>query len=95
MGHKNHQTMATIILNHRVKDYTSWKSLYDSDLPRRTAAGLTELAVGQKAGDPGMVYMVMQVADLSVVSKMMGDADLQKTMEEGGVISAPEFTVIE
>ena len=87
--------MATIILNHRVKDYTSWKAGYDGDKARRDGAGLKEIAVGQKAGDPGMVYMVWQVADISVINKMMADPDLQRTMQEAGVISAPEAVVIE
>ncbi len=87
--------MATIILNHRVKDYNLWKPLYDSDLARRTSAGLTELAVGQKAGDPGNVFIVWQAQDASIIQKMMSDPDLQKAMQEGGVISAPEVTVID
>jgi hypothetical protein len=87
--------MATIILNHRVKDYASWKARYDGDKARRDRAGLKEIAVGEKAGDPGMVYLVWQIADTSVINKMMTDPDLQKTMQEAGVISAPEVVIIE
>jgi hypothetical protein len=89
------KTMATIILNHRVKDYDSWKPLYDSDKARRDGAGLREIAVGQKAGDPGNVYLIWEAADTSIISKMMSDPDLQKKMQEGGVISEPQVTIIE
>ncbi len=63
--------MATVIVNHRVKDSASWKALFDTDSQRRQGAGLKELAVGEKAGDPGMVYLVWQVNDTSVIEKMM------------------------
>ena len=86
--------MATVIVNHRVSNYASWKAIYDADQARRDAMGLTQLAVGEKADDPGMVYMVWTVADPSALGAMMGDPELQKTMQEAGVISAPEVTIL-
>ena len=50
--------MATIIMNHRVKDFATWKPIFDSDKALRDGAGLTQLAIGQKSADPGMVYVV-------------------------------------
>jgi hypothetical protein len=87
--------MATVILNHRVKDYATWRPLFDSDQARRDAAGIQLLGVGQKAGDPGNVYMVWELADTSIIEKMMADPELQKRMQEGGVISAPEMIILE
>ncbi|MEI8279247.1 MAG: hypothetical protein WCG87_05745 [Bacteroidota bacterium] len=86
--------MATVILNHRVKDYATWRPLFDSDRARRDGAGIKEIAVGEKVGDPGNVYMIWEMADPSVITKMMADPELQKTMEAGGVISIPEVIVI-
>jgi hypothetical protein len=86
--------MATVILNHRVSNYTSWRAIYDADQPRRDAMGLTQLAVGEKHDDPGMVYMVWTIADASQLNQMMSDPELQKTMQEAGVISAPEVTIL-
>jgi hypothetical protein len=87
--------MPTVILNHRVNDYATWKTKFDSDVARRENAGLKEIAVGQKAGDPGNVYVVWDVADASVLQPMLSDPELQKTMKEAGVISAPELVVVE
>jgi len=86
--------MATVILNHRVKDYKSWKANYDSDKPRRDAMGGTELAVGEKHDDPGMAYMIWQMPDTSALQQMMADPELQKIMAEGGVISVPEMIIL-
>ena len=86
--------MATAILNHRVKDYPTWKALYDADQPRRASIGITELAVGENADDPGMVHIVFQVADPNAMRAMMADPELQKVMEAGGVISKPELAIL-
>lgn len=86
--------MATLIVNHRVNDYATWKTMYDSDSARRDGAGMREIAVGEKAGDPGNVFLIWSVDDVSGIEQMMQDPELQKRMEEGGVISKPEVTVI-
>jgi len=86
--------MATVILNHKVKDYNTWKALYDSDAARRTGVGMVELAVGEKAGDPGNVFIIWKLDDASAVEKMMADPELKERMAEGGVISAPEVTIL-
>jgi hypothetical protein len=86
--------MATIILNHKVKDYSSWKSHYDNDSARRSGAGLKEIAVGQKSDDPSMVYIIWETADPSVLDKMLADPDLKNAMDEAGVISKPEVVMV-
>ena len=86
--------MATVILNHRVKDYATWKTLFDTDAARRSGAGLREIAVGQKEGDPNNVFLVWEVADTGIIKGMMNDPELQKVMEAAGVISIPEVTII-
>ena len=87
--------MATVILAHRVKDFEAWKPIYDADKPRRDAYGLTEIAVGKKSGDPELVYMIWDAADPSALQQMVSDPELQKVMQEAGVISAPEVILLE
>jgi hypothetical protein len=87
--------MATVILNHRVADYSTWKKGYDSDKERREANGMTEIALGRKAGDPGMVYIVADVKDVAAIQQMFSDPMLQQAMKEAGVLGAPEMTVLE
>ena len=86
--------MATVILNHKVKDFKTWKPLYDGDVARRSGAGIVELAVGEKTNDPGNVFMIWKLDDVSIVEKMLSDPDLKARMAEGGVISAPELIIL-
>lgn len=87
--------MAIAILSHRVMEYDSWKKIYDADLPRRNAAGLTEITVGQRSGDPGMVYMIFDVKNILALEKMVSDRDLQHVMQQAGVIGEPDLVIIE
>ncbi|MCD6062876.1 MAG: hypothetical protein K0R82_787 [Flavipsychrobacter sp.] len=87
--------MATLIVNHRVADYATWKTGFDSDEQRRAGAGINLISVGQKAGDPGNVYIIFNVVDPSILPQFMADPELQQKMQELGVISAPEAIVVE
>jgi hypothetical protein len=85
--------MAIIILNHDVKDFASWKVHYDADADRRINAGFKELAVGTKSDNPNAVYMIWE-GDPATLEKMISDPELKEKMDEAGVISPPEFVVI-
>lgn len=86
--------MATLIGNVKVKDYAAWKLLFDADKDRRASIGIKELALGEKQGESGNVYMIWEVADVAAVTKMLADPELQKRQQESGVISKPEITIL-
>lgn len=86
--------MPTIILQHTVKDYPSWKAGFDSDEARRNSMGAETLAVGYKAGEPSSVYAVMKVADISEIGKAMSDPEFQKVLADFGVLST-DVTILE
>lgn len=85
--------MAIIILNHDVKDFASWKPVYDADADRRINAGFEEIAVGTKSDNPNSVYMIWE-GDPSSIEGMLKDPELKAKMQEAGVVSPPEFLVI-
>ena len=85
--------MATIILSHEVKDYASWKPIYDADASRRQSAGFKELAVGTQSDKPNNVIMIWE-GNPDAVNQMLQDPELKEKMESAGVISKPEVTII-
>jgi hypothetical protein len=86
--------MAFIIIHHRVKNVAAWKPYFDGDLKRQQEAGLKVLKTGTKADDPNDVYIVFESKDPSKFKAMVSDPGLKEVMDKGGVISAPEFFVI-
>ena len=85
--------MATIIANHKVKNYVTWKRVYDAGSWRREAAGLKEIKVSGTSDDPNHVYMIWETNDLEKFKKMMEDPDLKAKEEEGVVISHTVTTI--
>jgi hypothetical protein len=86
--------MSIVIINHKVNDFNKWKSIYEKDAPRRTAAGLKELHLARKDSDPNEVFMIFETKDAAKAQKMMQDPELQKTMKEAGVISTPVVSIL-
>lgn len=87
--------MATIILNQRVNDYDSWKRAYDEDHAKRSSMGIEELAVGQKAGNKDMAYMIWRLSDASPIADSLFDPELQEAMKEAGIISQHGMIILE
>jgi len=78
-----------IALNHKVKDYATWKKAFDSDEQRRKEAGLTLIGMATAPDDPNLVYMMFATADLDGAKEMLASNELKKVMEEAGVIGKP------
>ncbi|MCH8903890.1 MAG: DUF3764 family protein [Bacteroidetes bacterium] len=86
--------MAVIILTHSVEDYDKWKPLYDDDRTRRDEAGLKEVICGQKSDDPKQVYVVWETDNPDSIQAMFDDPELKEKMEQAGVTSPPEITIV-
>lgn len=86
--------MSIVILNHKVRDFNTWKPYYDADASRRAAAGLKELHLATNEADPNEVFVILETQDAGNAKKMMEDPKLHELMEKAGVISAPKITVL-
>ena len=84
--------MAQITVAHRVKDFDTWKVIYDEDKPRRDQLGLTERAIYRDANDGNSILLSWE-GNPDVIQDMFSDPELKAKMEEAGVISAPEIIV--
>lgn len=86
--------MAYVIANHKVKDYSSWRPLYDQDEERRTSAGIKTIKVFTAENDPNDVTMYWEVDNWDNVKQMMNDPELKEKMEAAGVISEPTVSYL-
>ena len=87
--------MPKVVLSHKVKDYDSWRPLFDADIERRKKTGMRNEQVYRSHNDPNHLYISADIDDPSILHDMMNDPDLAKKMEEGGVISKPEVLVLD
>ena len=82
--------MGTVVLRHKVADYSAWRPVYDADAPRRAEAGLKEVGVYRDADDENMVLIVWGTEDGDTVKALVESPDLADKMKEAGVTSEPQ-----
>ncbi len=85
--------MPTIFLQHRVADYDAWRPVFDEDVERRSAAGLSEIGVFRKAGDENLVLLVWNAESVEGFQSMLTSEELKAKMQEAGVTSEPEVWI--
>ncbi len=83
-----------MVTHHRVRDYSTWRSIYDGDAARRKSMGIKDWKVGQKPDDPNEIYMLWEVEDPKKIEGMMNDPELKTLMEKAGVVSPPEMILV-
>lgn len=86
--------MSLVLINHKVKDFNAWKPYFDADRDRRSAAGLKEVYLTRKSDEPNNVFVLFETNDVDKAQKMMEDPNLQKVMEQAGVLGPPTITVL-
>ena len=79
-----------VSIRHRVKDYETWKWLYDGDEKSRENAGMVLVQMACVDGDPNDLFMVFGIPDIARAREMMDKPNLKNKMKSGGVIGDPE-----
>lgn len=87
--------MITAILNHKVKDYAQWRPFFDADVDRRKGFGITGEKVFKSVDEPGRLYIKFEANDASAIDKLLNDPELAGKMQEAGVVSKPEFVLLQ
>jgi len=85
--------MVAVIVRHRVKDYDTWKPLFDEHGEVRRRYGATGHQIYRLSGDPNDLTIVNLFKDEEGARGFMADPSLPVEMERGGVVSAPEVSV--
>ena len=81
-----------LIVQHRVRDYDTWKPLFEEhgDIRRRHGATGHELYRG--LDDPNEITVVNHFPSREQAEAFAADPSLREVMERGGVISEPRIT---
>jgi len=79
-----------ILIRHKVKDFAEWKRAYDTHLPKRLAAGLTEKHLFRGADNPNEIITIFEAQDLTRAKAFTESADTKEIMQKAGVIDRPD-----
>lgn len=74
----------------KVKDYKTWRWLYDMEEKNRKNAGMEQLQLGLNHNDPNEVFMLIAIPDIAKARELMEHPGLEKKMQQSGVIGKPE-----
>ena len=86
---------AALIVRHRVANFETWKSVFDSMTDLRRSHGWTQATVYRDAADPNMVTIVNRVSDLDGAKRYGASPELRAGMQKGGVQGPPEIFFVE
>jgi hypothetical protein len=73
----------------KVKDYATWRIIFDGREKGRLSAGITNARVFRSLEDPNDVVLLQDVADVSKARSWLGSDDTKAAMQKGGVIGSP------
>jgi hypothetical protein len=87
--------MKHILVKHKVKEFESWKKVFDADAANRKKMGSKGGMLFCSLEDPEMVYILFEVKDIEVAKEFFGSKELKKTMKDAGVVGKPEVTLLD
>lgn len=79
------------LITHTVKDYATWRPIFDADSVNRKAGGMETIVVGREIDHPNNIYMAYNVADVKKATDFGNSPKLKETMQKAGVISKPDI----
>jgi quinol monooxygenase YgiN len=81
--------MASVLIQHMVKDYAEWKKVFDSAIELRTSSGEISAQVFRDASDPNKLTVINKWDSMANAQKFVHSPDLKAAMEKAGVVGAP------
>lgn len=81
--------MASMMVQHSVKDFAMWKKVYDSNAALRTSNGELSNQVYQDANDPKKLTIMFRWNSLANAQKFAQSPELKAAMEQAGVEGPP------
>jgi heme-degrading monooxygenase HmoA len=87
--------MASLIVRHKVEDYSKWKPYFDGDAGNRKAAGSQGSRLLRNANDPNELIVVFDWDNLANAQKFATSDALRDLMMKAGVIDHPDLYFVE
>ena len=87
--------MATMVIQHTVADYNSWRAVYDEAEALRAQHGFVGERILRGSGDVNSLLVVQDFDSLSGAQSFAADPGLRDAMERAGVTSEPTIDFYE
>lgn len=86
------ETKYYLSISHEIKDYPSWRAVFDELNPDRIKAGINDIFVKKDINNTNSVTIFSEVKNLDKSREFMSSNKLKLAMKRAGVISTPNIT---
>ena len=86
--------MASMLIQHQVKDFAAWKKVFDAALEMRKSNGEISAQVYRDSSDPNKVTTINKWNSLANAQKFAHSPELKAAMENAGVVGAPNVSFL-
>jgi quinol monooxygenase YgiN len=86
--------MASMLIQHKVKDFATWKKVFDSAAGMRTSSGELSTQIFRDASDPNSLTIINKWDSLENAQKFAHSPELRAAMEKAGVDGPPNVVFL-
>lgn len=86
--------MASMLVQHQVKDYAVWKKIYDSQAGFRHSSGELANQIFHDASNPSKLTLLFKWDSVERAQKFSQSTELREAMEKAGVEGMPVITFL-
>ena len=86
--------MASMLVQHQVKDYAEWKRVYDSVADMRSTNGELSDRIYRDESDPNKLTVMFKWDTLANARKYAQSPELKAAMEKAGVEGPPNISFL-
>lgn len=83
--------MASMLVQHKVKDFAEWKKVYDSVADLRASNGELSDQIYRDASDPNKLTVIFKWNSLANAQKYAQSPELKAAMQKAGVEGPPNI----
>jgi len=87
--------MPHLIVLHKIRDYSSWKAVFDQHGTGRAAAGSKGGTLYRKSDDPNDIVITFEWDSTENAEAFLNSDNLRDIMQEAGVTGQPEFIFVD
>ena len=81
------------VYTHPVKDYATWRKVFDASAPLREKMGVIGAEVFQDPKDPNKIIVVDRYPDIGTLERFLANPAFKEAMSKAGVVGAPTVLV--
>jgi len=87
--------MIHLLIRHKVRDYTSWKPVFDAHAHARTEFGCLGGTIYRSHNDVNDIAVLLRWSTIADAQRFVASNELRNTMHAAGVVGDPQVAFLD